>query len=142
MASKPKWVELLDEFAKAQYRQQHADLRYAVRARLVSEIERVMTIDEADRVIDGVECYASIVGEVVEELRRARKKFRPMHGPHEGYAVILEELEELWTEIRMNQHDRGRMRAEAVQVAAMAIRFIGDVCDRSDEKIGGTDDDD
>ena len=46
------------------------------------------------------------------------------------YAVILEELDELWAEIRSNQTTPGRqdrMRKEAIQVAAMALRFIIDM---------------
>lgn len=67
--------------------------------------------------------------EIVEELDKARAKHAPMHGPHEGYAVILEELDELWDEVKAQHQDKERMRKEALQVAAMALRFIVDVCD-------------
>jgi hypothetical protein len=66
----------------------------------------------------------------LDELSQARKKFPPFHSAHEGYAVILEELDELWTEIRSNQAIPGRndrMRKEAIQVAAMALRFLVDL---------------
>lgn len=70
--------------------------------------------------------------DVVRELRRAREKFpRPQSSAHEGFAVLKEEVDELWDEVKGNAPDRKqRMRAEAVQVAAMAIRFIEDVCDK------------
>ena len=68
------------------------------------------------------------------ELSSARSKYPAFHSGHEGYATILEELDELWEEIRKKPRERSkdRMRKEAVQIAAMAIRFIGDICDRRD----------
>jgi hypothetical protein len=56
---------------------------------------------------------------------------RPSTVPHEGYAVILEELDELWDEVRASKPgaDCATMRTEALQVAAMALRFVHDVCD-------------
>ncbi|AKV03163.1 hypothetical protein AKJ09_09826 [Labilithrix luteola] len=70
--------------------------------------------------------------DVAAELDRARAKFpRPQVSAHEGFAVLDEERDELWDEVKGNHPDRkARMRAEAIQVAAMAIRFIEDVCDR------------
>ena len=69
--------------------------------------------------------------DVVAALMRARQKHGPMHGPHEGYAVILEELDELWDEVKAQTQDKARMRKEALHVAAMALRFVEDVCDAS-----------
>jgi len=68
------------------------------------------------------------VHDVVEELRRATAKHPPMHSAHEGYAVILEEMDELWLEVRIQNPDRQRQRNEAMQVAATAIRFMLDIC--------------
>lgn len=68
------------------------------------------------------------IAEVDDEITRAVDRFPEFASPHEGYAVILEELDELWEEVK-KQHDvRGnqRMRAEAKQVAAMALRFMTD----------------
>ena len=44
---------------------------------------------------------------------------------HEGYAVLIEEVEELWGEIKVNRANRSRQRVhdEAIQVAAMAIEI-------------------
>lgn len=70
--------------------------------------------------------------EVVIELERATALHPPMHNGHEGYAVILEELDELWDEVKASKPRdprRAEMRAEAIQVAAMALRFVRDVCD-------------
>ena len=84
------------------------------------------------------------------EKRDANRKFPMFHSAHEGYAVLLEEVEEarealtrteislsaLWAHIRDNNAGRapefaGRIRehaldlaTEAVQAAAMAQKFI------------------
>lgn len=68
------------------------------------------------------------VNECSAELSRAIRKHGAMRGPHEGYAVILEELDELWAEIKRRDIDYDAMRKEAIQVAAMAMRFVADVC--------------
>lgn len=82
--------------------------------------------------------YVPTIGNVLAEeldsaLARAIKKHAPMHSPHEGYAVILEELDELWDEVRLwqpDQPDLVAIRKEALHVAAMALRLIKDVCDK------------
>lgn len=70
----------------------------------------------------------AIIAEVQDEVERAVRKFPPFHSAHEGYAVLLEEVEELKAEI-FHGDSREAMREEAVQVAAMAIRLIMDVCE-------------
>ena len=67
-----------------------------------------------------------IMAEVMEELAQAANRFDSFNNAHEGYAVILEELDELWDEIKANAPMK-RQRKEAVQVAAMAVRFIYDL---------------
>ena len=70
-----------------------------------------------------------VLYEVEAEMARAIAKFPPFHSAHEGYAIILEELEELKTEVfkKKSERDRIRMKKEAIQVAAMAIRFVVDL---------------
>lgn len=66
--------------------------------------------------------------EVNDELDLAIEKFPTFNSFHEGYAVILEELDELWEEVRMYPHSsKELLRKEAMQVAAMAIRFMVDL---------------
>ena len=72
-----------------------------------------------------------LLNEVEQEYLKATAKFGKFNSAHEGYAVILEELEELKTEVfkKKQNRDIDRMRKEAIQIAAMAIRFITDVCE-------------
>lgn len=58
------------------------------------------------------------------ELRSSMDKYPLFNSAHEGYAVILEELDELWDEIKKKQPDEKRLREEAIQVGAMAMKFI------------------
>ena len=64
---------------------------------------------------------------VREEYLKALKKFGSFHNAHEGYAVLLEEVDELWENVKLNQSHIKRdlkIMQEAIQVAAMAIRII------------------
>ena len=66
--------------------------------------------------------------EVKHELRDAYFKFpRTSANNHEAYAVLLEETDELWDEIKKKDPDQEKVRNEAIQVAAMAIRMIVDM---------------
>ena len=71
------------------------------------------------------------------ELRRAGSFHSAMHSAHEGYAVLLEEVDELWEQVKFNpktEPERRQrvvnMRKEAIQIAAMAMRFVHDICDK------------
>lgn len=69
------------------------------------------------------------VAAILAELQRALR-WPPMNSAHEGYAVLDEEVDELWDHVKVKQGERNlpEMAYEAVQVAAMALRFIIDVC--------------
>ena len=66
-----------------------------------------------------------VLAEMRKEHNRAREKFPPMRGPHEGYAIILEELDEMWDAIKAN--DITSARKECLQVAAMCFAFLLEV---------------
>lgn len=63
------------------------------------------------------------------ELKGAMINFPKFNSSHEGYAVIKEEVDELWDEIKNNKKPGTieRQHKEALQIAAMAIRFIFDI---------------
>lgn len=67
---------------------------------------------------------------ILKEYNRAVENYSPMHSAHEGIAVIFEEVHELWEEVRIKpEHQiKTAILEEAVQVAAMALRFIVDIC--------------
>ena len=69
--------------------------------------------------------FYMIIGAVETELDWATSNHGKFHSMHEAYAVLLEEVDELWDVIKSH---RGDERKEAVQVAAVAIRFIMDFC--------------
>jgi hypothetical protein len=71
------------------------------------------------------------VNAVMHESNRARDLYPAFNSAHEGYAVLLEEVDELWVEIKKNpkKRDPVAMREEAIQVAAMALRFVIDICE-------------
>ena len=62
---------------------------------------------------------------IAAELERAERQFPAFHSGHEGYAVIREELDELWEAVKRDDIEHARL--EAVQVAAMALRFLVDL---------------
>ena len=68
---------------------------------------------------------------VDRELLRAQEHYPTFTSAHEGYAILLEEVDELWEEVKKSPKNRDMkaMREEAIQVAAMAMRFVLDVCD-------------
>ena len=68
------------------------------------------------------------VTDVVGELKKAREKFGPFSSAHEGIAVIEEEFIELREEVFLKNRTLEAMRLEAKQLAAMALRFMLDVC--------------
>lgn len=61
-----------------------------------------------------------------DELSAARRSYpRTWLSLEEGATILSEEVDELWDEVRFNHI--GLARAEAVQVGAMAVRFISDL---------------
>lgn len=88
-------------------------------------------------------CDEAFFTDVIDEYNMATAKFGAFNSAHEGYAVLLEETDELWDVVKANPHKapgalvndpernlrvhRERMREEAIQVAAMALRFLKDV---------------
>jgi hypothetical protein len=73
---------------------------------------------------------SNALGDVIVELEGATSKFPAFNSAHEGFGVLKEEVDELWDEVKKKQgaRDIERMRKEAIQVAAMALRFVADVC--------------
>ena len=65
---------------------------------------------------------------VIAEVKRAKELWpQSAHSAHEAYAILAEEVDELWDVVKEKQSTPGRndrLRKEAIQVAAMALRFL------------------
>ena len=74
------------------------------------------------------------------ELARARLNNSAFNSLHEGYAVLLEELDEVWEEVKRkpSERDLNLLLSEIVQVGAMAQRLAED-CVLSQALCGFTD---
>lgn len=72
----------------------------------------------------------TILSDVLLELSSASDKFPPFASAHEGFAILKEEVDELWDEVKKKPSIRLNMNLEkeAIQVAAMALRFLVDIC--------------
>jgi len=65
--------------------------------------------------------------DVMQEYMRATRIHGHFTSAHEGLAVILEEFAELQDEVFKRERDVERLRKEACQLSAMAMRFIVDI---------------
>lgn len=74
---------------------------------------------------------SSALSAALEEAITGRDKWGIANSAHEAFAVMQEEVDELWDHVKTKQHKRDleAMRKEAIQVAAMALRFASEVCD-------------
>ena len=70
------------------------------------------------------EKFIEIAQEVYKELKSANAKFPPFKSTHEAYAVILEEMDEFWSEVKKKEPDLKNMKNELVQIAAMCVKTI------------------
>jgi hypothetical protein len=63
------------------------------------------------------------------ETMRLLPGHAPQHSLHESYAVILEEVDELWDLVRLKKEDRdpAAVLKELVQIGAMAQRAAEDL---------------
>lgn len=69
--------------------------------------------------------------ELRAELKFACGKYQPIHSMHEGYGLIMEEIDEFFEHVCIKQtiRDHPKVHKELIQVAAMAFRTIIDVVD-------------
>lgn len=65
-----------------------------------------------------------IMNDILKEVKQVSDKVGPYHSVHERYAVMLEEFDELWDEVKKKDKNHTRMYNEAKQVACTAIRFM------------------
>ena len=70
------------------------------------------------------------INDAAVEAHDAREKWPTYNSAHEGLGVLLEEVKELKDHVFTKQQDRDlhAMRREAIQVAAVALRFAAELC--------------
>jgi hypothetical protein len=68
-----------------------------------------------------------ILSAIRAEVLRAGRKHPPMHSAHEGYAVLQEEVDELWEHVKADTGYSAEAMTEASQVAAMGVRYMLDL---------------
>jgi len=72
----------------------------------------------------------NFANDVKQKLARLRvRNPNTVHSTHEGYALILEEVDELWDEVKKKNklRDYNAMYDELVQIAARSQRLTEDV---------------
>lgn len=71
--------------------------------------------------------------EAAAEAITGREKWGEMHSAHEAFAILNEEFDELKSHVWTNQkrRDLDAMKKEAMQVAAMALRFADECCNET-----------
>lgn len=67
--------------------------------------------------------------DVLWEVATARSNYPPIASLHEGFAIILEEVDEFWDEVKKKpkKRDRASLYNELVQIAAMCQRTAEDL---------------
>ncbi len=63
---------------------------------------------------------------IIEEVERAKRHGKAFASLHEAYAVILEEVDEVWDITRQKRCLRNELelRKELIQIAAMALKAL------------------
>lgn len=80
--------------------------------------------------------YTQAANDMIKEIVRARKQHGPMASAHEGYAVMLEEMDEFKDHVWMKQKNRDHvaMRKELIQLGAMVIAMIVEVVEADNRR--------
>ncbi len=69
--------------------------------------------------------------ELIEsEYIRASGLYPDFHSNHEAYAVIKEEVDELWDAIKKEKNVKGndQIRHELIQIGAMVVKYLDNLC--------------
>jgi len=70
------------------------------------------------------------INDAAIEAHDAREKWPTYNSAHEGLGVLIEEVKELKDHVLTKKKDRdlSAMRRQAIQVAAVALRFAAELC--------------
>lgn len=74
--------------------------------------------------------YDKALQQIETEFLRASELYPDLHSNHEAYAVIKEEFDELWDEIKISKQLKGNksITNELIQIGAMVVRYLDNLC--------------
>lgn len=77
--------------------------------------------------------------DVLKEVANTMK-WRPYNSMHEAYAVLAEEVDEFWDEVRKKARNRNTKDAykELIQIAAIATAYAAQIKEEDDGRDSGT----
>lgn len=76
-----------------------------------------------------------VLDDMIAEIEYAEKRFPGgYHSSHEGYAILAEELDELWEEVKKKSRNYKNEYKEAAHVACVAVRYMM-MCRKKDNEI-------
>ncbi|WP_295452035.1 hypothetical protein [uncultured Thiodictyon sp.] len=93
----------------------------------VREVNAYWTVEMPAGAADRLRRVRDVLVDLSAEVDRATRLHGAYRGPHEGYAVILEELDELWDEVKAKQPSASKLYREALQVGCTAVKFCAEV---------------
>ena len=99
-------------------------------------IENILTYLELKHEMKTESVLLKNIDAILIEYRRAIELHpKPMSSPHEGFAILKEEVDELWDEVKKKRRNASNdpLRIEARQVGAMALRFLIDLNTEEEE---------
>lgn len=90
---------------------------------------------ESECIKDRILNNSCALRDVSKELKNISNLWNEFNSAHEAFAILAEEIDELWDHVKTKQINRDlpAMRDEAIQVAAVALRFAAEVCS---ERVG------
>lgn len=106
------------------------DIIYMVRVAVADALQGLPNVNGkafTDAVVDNLpDSFRSMFpGSVMNEHDHATSQHPRLNSLHEGFAVLAEEVDELWDEVRKkaDQRDPDDIRTECVQIATVAQRI-------------------
>lgn len=96
-------------------------------------VELLSVVQYPKHILDYDKELKGTLEKIGAEVHRAKSiHTKNFHNLHEGYAVLKEEVDELWDEIKVNPNKENfslfKIKNEAIQSAAMLTRFIIELC--------------
>ena len=79
-----------------------------------------------------------VLSDFCVEINFGVEKFGDYNSRHEAYAVILEEVDELWDALKTKNSDLVHIYSEALQVAATSYRLAEEIYIKNKELFGGS----